>query len=422
MFNLLVTAEEEAWDFPPFHLHERKRFLEYTAEPTATAFRNILDPGVVAKVQSFPTLFMYEKQVGAPGWAGRIDKITASDGGIDVEFTLDRARPIGWEALRPYFGQLGISDAFELDRTHWAIKDRNLLAVLQRLFANGIAGTLARPVATASIDTPNGGPNGSDNMPQCFVIQPFDKGGKFDRRYRETFAPAIGKAGFSPYRVDNDPTVSIPIESIEENIRSSEVCLADVTEKKPNVWFELGFALAAKKDVVIVCQDGAYEHYPFDIQHRHVIGYSGESASDFENLASAITERLVAIRSQQGNRSALSALPVMKETGGLSAHEFSALALIMQHSVGPDDAMSLSWLNREMEQSGFTRIATAVSLHKLLRSNFVEQVTKQDLDAREDYTAFIATATGIEWMLANEDKLQLRTASVAKTGTDDIPF
>jgi hypothetical protein len=48
-------------------------------------------------------------------------------------------------------------------------------------------------------------------MATCFVIQPFDRG-KFDRRYKDTFKPAIEAAGFEPYRVDEDPSVSIPIE------------------------------------------------------------------------------------------------------------------------------------------------------------------------------------------------------------------
>jgi hypothetical protein len=35
----------------------------------------------------------------------------------------------------------------------------------------------------------------------------------------ETFKPAITKAGFEAYRVDEDPSVSIPIEQIENGIR-----------------------------------------------------------------------------------------------------------------------------------------------------------------------------------------------------------
>jgi hypothetical protein len=63
-------------------------------------------------------------------------------------------------------------------------------------------------------------------MVTCFVIQPFDAG-KFDGRYKDTFKPAIEAAGFEAYRVDKDPSVSIPIEQIEKGIREAIVCLAD---------------------------------------------------------------------------------------------------------------------------------------------------------------------------------------------------
>lgn len=77
-------------------------------------------------------------------------------------------------------------------------------------------------------------------MATCFVMQPFD-GGTFDRRYDDVFAPAIRDAELDPYRVDQDPKVSIPIQEIESGIRESQICLAEITQDNPNVWFELGY-------------------------------------------------------------------------------------------------------------------------------------------------------------------------------------
>ena len=45
-------------------------------------------------------------------------------------------------------------------------------------------------------------------MATCFMIQPFDRD-KFDKRYADTFEPAMSKAELEPYRVDRDPTSSI---------------------------------------------------------------------------------------------------------------------------------------------------------------------------------------------------------------------
>ena len=68
-------------------------------------------------------------------------------------------------------------------------------------------------------------------MPTCFVIQPFDP--EHNKRYEEVYKPALKQAGLEPYRVDQDPTVEVPIESIEKGIRDSAICLADITEDIP---------------------------------------------------------------------------------------------------------------------------------------------------------------------------------------------
>ena len=70
-------------------------------------------------------------------------------------------------------------------------------------------------------DAPEIGPQ------SCFVIQPFDRG-IFDKRYVDIFAPAIREAGLEPYRVDHDPMVSIPIQEIENGIRGSKLCFAEI--------------------------------------------------------------------------------------------------------------------------------------------------------------------------------------------------
>ena len=86
----------------------------------------------------------------------------------------------------------------------------------------------------------------------CFVVQPFDKG-RFDKRFEDTFEPALVDAGLEPYRIDKDPSLDVLIDAIEEGIREAAVVLADVTTNNPNVWYELGYAYAARKPVILLC-------------------------------------------------------------------------------------------------------------------------------------------------------------------------
>jgi hypothetical protein len=126
--------------------------------------------------------------------------------------------------------------------------------------------------------------------PICFVIQPFDNG-MFHKRYDDIFAPAIRAAGIEPYRVDRDHSTVIPIDDIEAGIRRSLLCFADISLDNPNVWYELGFALAAGKHIEMVCSH-TREKFPFDVQHRFITRYKTEAPSDFTDLEAKITNRL----------------------------------------------------------------------------------------------------------------------------------
>ena len=116
-------------------------------------------------------------------------------------------------------------------------------------------------------------------MGRCFVMQPFDKG-PFDQRYEDVLTPAIKNADLEPYRVDQDPAVNIPIQSIENGIQGSDVCLADITLDNPNVWFEVGYAVASQRDMVLICANERATPFPFDVQsrQRHAKGRLAEDS------------------------------------------------------------------------------------------------------------------------------------------------
>ena len=156
-------------------------------------------------------------------------------------------------------------------------------------------------------------------MPTCFVIQPFDD--ENDRRYEDVYKPALEEAGVEPYRVDQDPSVAVPIESIESRIRESDICLADITTDNPNVWYELGFAFAVCRPVVMTCAEARVGKLPFDVQHRVVIKYATASPSDFERLRKDIVRRVVARLdyAQSRNDSDAAGSPIVTPSRSVSA-------------------------------------------------------------------------------------------------------
>lgn len=256
-------------------------------------------------------------------------------------------------------------------------------------------------------------------MPTCFVMQPFDDG-VFDRRYDDVFAPAVRAAGLEPYRVDQDPAVSIPIQEIERGIRSADLCLAEITLDNPNVWFELGFAIALGKEVVLVCSDERTTRFPFDVQHRSIITYSTKSISDYEKLKLSVTARIGAYLKKSETLANVSEISMLTKFNGLDQHEVVALAAIAQNFEHPEDHTSTFQIKRDMESSGLTKIATTLALRALTEKGLIQFESYPEEYGDGYYAGYKLTERGWSWILANQGKFVLsRETEIAD---DNLPF
>ena len=241
-------------------------------------------------------------------------------------------------------------------------------------------------------------------MPTCFVMQPFDRG-VFDKRFREVFKPAIEAAGLEAYRVDQDPKVSVPIDDIESGIRSAHICLADISIDNPNVWFELGYAIACHKEVVLVCSNERDTTFPFDVQHRTIISYETGSPSDFVVLKDRITEKIAAYMKKLVT---LSDMPKIAKVEGLEQHEVFLMAALVTNLDHPDDHCSIYVLKRDMESSGFTKLAATLAIASLLQKSMIDRLNCYDRDAEETYAGYSLTSSGWAWVLSNKGQFNLR--------------
>lgn len=186
-------------------------------------------------------------------------------------------------------------------------------------------------------------------MSKCFVMQPFDKG-KFDKRYEDIFAPAIRDADLEPYRVDRDPSVNIPIDDIQAGIEASVACLAEISTDNPNVWFELGFAIASQKEVVLVCSKERTSPFPFDVQHRSIISYSIESTRDFQELKSQITSPFRGLLQRREQLQQIAHIPSVAKFEGLEQYEIAALVSVAQQIEDPVGGVSPRLVRDDMEK------------------------------------------------------------------------
>jgi hypothetical protein len=135
---------------------------------------------------------------------------------------------------------------------------------------------------------------------RCFVLTPF--GSPFDNNYRRVLVPAIKAAALNPIRADEIYGSRPIIDDIFENIKTSEVLVADVTGKNPNVNYELGLAHAFGRPVVIISQSVA--DIPFDYRHLRAIIYNTQDTDWASQLREKVTKSLlISIALQQSAQS-----------------------------------------------------------------------------------------------------------------------
>jgi hypothetical protein len=282
---------------------------------------------------------------------------------------------------------------------------------------------------TRAVTSPRDACDYNQAMSTCFVIQPFDAG-KFDKRYDQVFIPAITNAGLIPYRVDQDVKVEIPIEAIEAGIRDAVICLADITTDNPNVWYELGYAMALGRQVVMVCSEGR-EKYPFDIQHRTVIAYKSEAPEDFKELELRITAKIKALLEKGETLKQLASIDPIAPVAGLSQSELVVMATVAGNANAPDSWVGTYQVRSEAEREFITPLGITLALHRLSAKKLLEAGVDADYNGNP-YDALRITHLGWNWIDENESSFVIRRSAESKTDTsgmlhvgikdEDIPF
>jgi hypothetical protein len=109
---------------------------------------------------------------------------------------------------------------------------------------------------------------------RAFVLMPFDQA--FDDVYQLGIREACRSAGWDCSRVDEHVFSGLVLERIYEEVTSADLIIADMTGRNPNVFYEVGYAHALSKRVVLLTRTAG--DIPFDLRgHRHIV-YEGSIA------------------------------------------------------------------------------------------------------------------------------------------------
>lgn len=103
---------------------------------------------------------------------------------------------------------------------------------------------------------------------ESFYICPFDNV-EINQIYELIIKPATLNSGYSIKKIDENPSNNLVIEEIKKSINKSQFIIADLTEERPNCYFEAGYADAIGKRIIFMAKKGTKLH--FDIAGRQVI-------------------------------------------------------------------------------------------------------------------------------------------------------
>lgn len=126
-----------------------------------------------------------------------------------------------------------------------------------------------------------------------FVIMSFSDNPILESYYEEAILPTIIKHGLKPVRIDHEKFTGKISDKIIEGINNSKFVLADLTEDRPNCYFEAGYAVAKDKRIIFQrLHAPQYEpKFHFDVQdYRHIVY---KKISDLRDKLSAAIESLL---------------------------------------------------------------------------------------------------------------------------------
>lgn len=298
MYNLLVSGSEEEWQGGTctFDLSRCVRGDEYTDRAIAERLGK-LDEAALAELTRFPTIFAYETACALDPKFGLIREVTVRRRQVRVEYELIRVPAFitgaDFDALA---FELDIGN-WEMNRTHWAVKDVNLPKELHS--ARGIALPSWTRQASRAVD---------------ITEHHFDVGLSFPGEARELVEQVAreleSRLGPNAYFYDNNyvsqlarPSLDMLLQDIYRN-RSSLIVVFIGTDYQRKDW--CGIEFRAIRDIIMSRDDQRIMYVRIDDGAVDGVfntdGYVDARRFSPAEIARFITERLAfVVKSSQVN-------------------------------------------------------------------------------------------------------------------------
>ena len=298
MYNLLMAGVPGYWDERDTDDTEWQRFLEHTQDAIRTKFLPATDESI-RELMGFPTLFAYEfhlqparraREEPAFAKVGRLLEVRRRQAEIQFryEFTSE-IDPIPMESIVELAWELDINvKGNENYRSHWAIKDVDLMAVFKRHGLITETFPVAPDIAAQLRDLAAQTPNAAQSSPKVFIVHGRDDG------IKNEVARWVSKIGMEEVILHEQPNIGrAMITKFQDESAHADFAIVIMTpddvgglagdaqskRARQNVIFELGYfigKLGSRRVAALIV--GPDIEKPSDYDGVAYIGYDQRGA------------------------------------------------------------------------------------------------------------------------------------------------
>ena len=130
---------------------------------------------------------------------------------------------------------------------------------------------------------------------KCFVIMPFSSTRSCTEQewldiFENIIKPSVQKSGYHYECVRSNLVIGNIIQDIIDNLNRADVVIADMTDRNPNVFYELGVRHSLRDATILITQN--IEDIPFDLRQYAIIKYDWKTKNGREEFKKKIIEVL----------------------------------------------------------------------------------------------------------------------------------
>ena len=260
-YNLIVYGSSEAAIFGSLSgraAFPADRLFGYTASALRTRYQSDL-----AALGELPTLVLaelgFEEQI--PAVFVRIDEVEQLGGVVNFRYQHLFDQLTSDEVFGCNYFDINTSGGIdERYRTHWAVKEGNVIEGIFRLLKDRSEDDRPRLFNVEQWPMPV--------LSHIAVMMPF--AAEFDPVY-DAIKAACESIHLEARRVDEIYSPTQIMDDVFSTIAQSRLVICDLTGRNPNVLYETGLAHALNRDVIMIVQSG--QDVPFDLGRIRYISY-----------------------------------------------------------------------------------------------------------------------------------------------------